>query len=542
MTPLVAGIALTGKAPMYENVYMSGLKQKAAGEAAAAKQRAKAEEDIEKSINIDYSKYHYSMQKLVKEKAAKAVSEMRNAIAEDNVRGINRANDIKRELLIDLAGIANTSNQLFEREKPTYTSTYIRPEVTFRELNSKDIRDVVKDPAVQQELEDYGMQINVDSEGRVSINFSDIKSFDVRKDYNTFQADIIDQFAPQLAESFRAGSTTRQELSQVITKQRSDDYLDAISSNPIGGRSAIFNWKKKYDIDITTPEGKQKVYEMFVAPERTGVTDRPRPVINVGTGTKTETSPVVSETSLTANTSFNWSPSSRPEGHYVLQFTEGFGDKNLVAGDGKGNPLKFKTSKEAEDYLANNSKFDYKAIKTLNLGAPKSIGITIPAGEKSFTIGEEGSNTGYGERVESNTFNMKVNRLETAEVYTGNDVLTVGLFRMEKGDIIPKEVSKYVSDDKREKRVFVVGEVETSYKTNVGPRDKGGTVYVPATKQNISSIISTYSPKDPTRRMLEEINIGKQKLGDGKIIGAATKGAETQPQSGFSLLQFDTFA
>ena len=545
MTPLVAGIALTGKAPMYENVYMSGLKQKAAGEAAAAKQRAKAEEDIEKSINIDYSKYHYSMQKLVKEKAAKAVSEMRNAIAEDNVRGINRANDIKRELLIDLAGIANTSNQLFEREKPTYASTYIRPEVTFRELNSKDIRDVVKDPAVQQELEDYGMQINVDSEGRVSINFSDIKSFDVRKDYNTFQADIIDQFAPTLAESFRAGSTTRQELSQVITKQRSDDYLDAISSNPIGGRSAIFNWKKKYDIDITTPQGKQKVYEMFVAPERTGITDKPRPVINVGLGSKTETSPVVSETSLSADTGFNWSASPRGEGsdaHYVLQFVDKIDNKNLVYGDGKGNAIKFKTRKEAEDFLENNSRFEYQAIQTLNLDVP-TVGITIPSGQKSFTIGEEGSATGYGETVKSNTFNMKVNRLETAETYTGDNVLTIGLFRMEKGDIIPTKLLEKVPADKREKKVFVVGEVESSYKTNVATRDKGGTVYVPATKQNISAIISRLpSTERETRKMLEDINTGKQKLGEGKIIGAATKGAETQPKSGFSLLQFDTFA
>jgi hypothetical protein len=138
---------------------------------------------------------------------------------------------------------------------------------------------------------------------------------------------------------------------------------------------------------------------------------------------------------------------------------------------------------------------------------------------------------------------MKVNRLETVETYTGDKILTVGLFRMEKGDIIPKEVSKYVPSDKTEKRVFVVGEVETSYKTNVGARDKGGTVYVPATKQNISAIISKLpSTEKETRRMLEEIKTGKRRLGDGKILGAATKGAERQPKSGFSLLEFDNIA
>ena len=256
---------------MYENVYMSGLKQKAAGEAAKAKEKAKAAEDIEKSINVDPSKYHYSMQPLVKEKSAEAVTKMRDAIAEDNVRGINKANDIKRDLLIDLAGMANASNQLFEREKPAYTSTYIRPEVTFSKLNSMDIREAAKDPEVAKELADYGWQINVDDKGRVSINFSDIKNFDVRKEYNTFQGDIINQFAPELAQKFRSGGTTRQELSQVITKERSDAYLDLISSD----KSAIFNWKDKYDIDITTSEGKQKVYDAFVAPERSALTSRP---------------------------------------------------------------------------------------------------------------------------------------------------------------------------------------------------------------------------------------------------------------------------
>lgn len=256
---------------MYENVYMSGLKQKAAGEAAKAKEKAKVAEDIEKSINVDPSKYHYSMQNLVKEKSAEAVTKMRDAIAEDNVRGINKANDIKRDLLIDLAGMANASSQLFEREKPTYTSTYIRPEVTFSKLNSMDIREAAKDPEVAKELADYGWQINVDDKGRVSINFSDIKNFDVRKEYNTFQGNIIDQFAPELAQKFRSGGTTRQELSQVITKERSDAYLDLISSD----KSAIFNWKDKYDIDITTPEGKQKVYDTFVAPERSALTSRP---------------------------------------------------------------------------------------------------------------------------------------------------------------------------------------------------------------------------------------------------------------------------
>lgn len=530
---------------MYENVYMSGLKQKAAGEAAKAKEKAKIAEDIEKSINVDPSKYHYSMQNLVKEKSAEAVTKMRDAIAEDNVRGINKVNDIKRDFLIDLAGMANASSQLFEREKPTYTSTYIRPEVTFSKLNSMDIREAAKDPEVVKELADYGWQINVDDKGRVSINFSDIKNFDVRKEYNTFQGDIIDQFAPELAEKFKAGSTTRQELSQVITKERSNAYLDLISSD----KSAIFNWKDKYDIDITTPEGKQKVYDTFVAPERSGFTSRPGTSINIGGGGQVATSPVVSGAELDADTGFNWSPSARTDqsgDYYVLQYYEKLDGKNLIFADEKGNPIKFETKGKAEEYLANNGKFRYEAIQTLNLDVP-SVGITIPANQKSFTIGEEGSNTGYGERVQSNTFSMKVNRLESVETYTGDKTLTFGLFRLENGDIIPETLLSKVPADKREKKVFVVGEVESSYRTNASEaRDRGGTVYVPATKQNISAIISKLPDAEKaTRKMLEDINSGRQKLGEGKIMGAATKPAEKQtgaeaPQSTFNLLDIPT--
>lgn len=516
MTPLVAGIALTGKAPVYENVYMSGLKQKAAGEAAAAKQRAKAEEDIEKSINIDYSKYHYSMQKLVKEKAAKAVSEMRNAIAEDNVRGINRANDIKRELLIDLAGIANTSNQLFEREKPTYTSTYIRPEVTFRELNSKDIRDVVKEPAVQQELEDYGMQINVDSEGRVSINFSDIKSFDVRKDYNTFQADIIDQFAPQLAESFRAGSTTRQELSQVITKQRSDDYLDAISSNPIGGRSAIFNWKKKYDIDITTPQGKQKVYEMFVAPERTGISSTA--ATGRGRGGIQETFEVL-DGANSPKIDVNFGGTKTMSSEKAIPFPQVNVSVNYRGAFKIGEQLNY--SKLSGDIRRETDNFQVKDIRSVKSWTGKKI--EIPKGDY------DGIN-----------FNTDV-------------VLEQG---MPLPDDVRNVLPKYIDRLKDDALQTIFGSTDrAALKAKIVNRDwivgsglnqegkaKSETIFVPATKENLlqlekSSSLSSnkyYKIRQHLKKAVEDPTI----LYKLNILGAATKGAETQPKSGFNLFNF----
>ena len=535
MTPLVAGIALTGKAPVYENVYMSGLKQKAAGEAAKAKEKAKVAEDIEKSINVDPSKYHYSMQSLVKEKSAEAVTKMRDAIAEDNVRGINKANDIKRELLIDLAGIANASNQLFEREKPTYTSTYIRPEATFSKLNSMDIREAVKDPEVVKELADYGWQINVDDKGRVSINFSDIKSFDVRKDYNTFQGDIINQFAPQLAEKFRAGRTTRQELSQVITKERSDDYLDMISSDPIGGRSAVFNWKKKYDVDITTPEGKRKVYETFVAPERSGFTSGPGLSINLGGGTISG-DPTVSAIESNADASFGWDVESKKDkdGNTVPGRFKLVKDGRF-AKDEKGDDKEFASIEDAERWKLENAT---KKVSGEALQVGYEASSLTPVG--AFYVGERTSRTRFGAKVEGNTINAKVNRLETIPIYTGDSPMQFGMFVLTKGLPIPSDILEANPNIKNEKRLFIVAEGGRI----VGSRGKetttGATMYVPANKANLGAVLKGIPAGDRgLRAKIEALIKGSQKLGGAGPIGAAEKQTES-PQSTFNLLDIPT--
>ena len=538
MTPLVAGIALTGKAPVYENVYMSGLKQKAAGEAAKAKEKAKVAEDIEKSINVDPSKYHYSMQNLVKEKSAEAVTKMRDAIAEDNVRGINKANDIKRDLLIDLAGMANASSQLFEREKPTYTSTYIRPEVTFSKLNSMDIREAAKDPEVAQELADYGWQINVDDKGRVSINFSDIKSFDVRKDYNTFQGDIIDQFAPELAEKFKAGSTTRQELSQVITKDRSDAYLDLISSDPIGGRSAVFNWKKKYNIDITTPEGKQKVYDTFVAPERSGFTSRPPTSINLGGGGTIAGDPTVSPIESNADASFGWSVEPKRDaagnaipGRFKLS------KDGMFATDEKGQPKEFASVTDAENWKKENAT---KTISGEALQVGYEASALTPVG--AFYVGERTSRTKFGAKVEGNTINAKVNRLETVPVYTGDAPMQFGMFVLKKGVAIPSDILAANPNIQNEKRLFIVAEGGRVVGSDGKETTTGATIYVPANKANLGAVLKGIPPGDKgLRAKIEALIKGTQKLGGAGPIGAAEKqtGAKA-PQSTFNLLDIPT--
>jgi len=516
MTPLVAGIALTGKAPVYENVYMSGLKQKAAGEAAAAKQRAKAAEDIEKSINVDPSKYHFSMQNLVKEKASEAVTKMREAMAKDPVRGINAANDIKRDLLIDLAGMSNASNQLFEREKPTYTSTYIRPDATFRALNSKDIREAIKDPAVQQELEDYGWQINVDPNGRVSINFSDIKSFDVRKAYNTFQGDVIEQVAPELVEKFKVGRTTRQERSQAITKEMSDDYLTSISADP----SAVFNWKKQYGVDIRTDDGKQKVYDLFLSPERAGISSTA--ATGRGRGGIQETFEVLDKVN-SPKIDVNFGGTKTMSSEKAIPFPQVNVSVNYRGAFKIGEQLNY--SKLSGDISRETDNFQVKDIRSV----------------KSWT----------GKRIE-------IPKGDYDEISFNTDVV------LEQGMPLPDDVRnvlpKYIDRLKEDALQTIFGSTDrAALKAKIVNRDwivgsglnqegkaKSETIFVPATKENLlqlekSSSLSSnkyYKIRQHLKKAVEDPTI----LYKLNILGAATKGAETQPKSGFSLLEFDTFA
>lgn len=529
---------------MYENVYMSGLKQKAAGEAAKAKQLTEAEKEYQKAISVGSDKVIPSLRQRHEKKGLGFLASSAEILSKNPVNGMNEVNRLFFQTKEGLNNLIEQSEEVKKRTTPGYSDKFLVPTKLMAALNSnRDLEEAYNDPAtgLQEEEAIYNYKLDFNPEtGAVAISFNDIPKQDVVRDYFNWQKNTVYNSDPELGKLFAVGEAKRQEIERVVTPEASENLLTTLSGN----RVVAANWLS-LGYDIATKEGRDKVYQDYLAPNVDAFTAGRGFNISIGTGSQTATSPVVSQTSLTADTNYNWSPSTRGEGdntYYVLQFTEKLGGKNLVYGDGQGNPIEFKTRQEAEKFLENNSRFEYQAIQTLNLDVP-SVGITIPSGQKSFTIGEEGSATGYGETVKSNTFNMKVNRLETAETYTGDNVLTIGLFRMEKGDIIPTKLLEKVPADKREKKVFVVGEVESSYKTNVATRDKGGTVYVPATKQNISAIISRLpSTERETRKMLEDINTGKQKLGEGKIIGAATKGAETQPQSGFNLLQFDTFA
>jgi len=525
---------------VYENVYMSGLKQKAAGEAAKAKQLSDAEKEYQKTIAAGSDKVIPSLSQRHEKAGISFLANAAETLRNNPVNGMNEVNRNFFQTKEQLNNLIQQSDEVRRRLVPGYYDKFLPPTKLLAALQStRDIEEAYNDPnsGLQEEASKLGYELSFDPSGRVGIAFNDIPKQDVAKDYFNWQKNTVYNSDPTLGDKFTLGRANRQEIERAVTSDASERWLSSLSGN----RVFSANWAN-LGYDVTTPQGRTKIYQDFLAPKVDAFTSGGGSTFIFGGGGQVASSPVVSGAALTADTGFNWSPSARTDesgDYYVLQYYEKLNGKNLVFADENGVPIKFKSSSEADEYLTNNGKFKYEAIQTLNLDVP-SVGITIPANQKSFTVGEEGSATGYGEKVQSNTFNMKVNRLETVETYTGGKTLTFGLFRIEGGDIIPDELLDKVPADKKQKKVFVVGEVESGYKTNAGTRDKGGTVYVPATKQNISAIISKLpATEKETRKMLEDINSGKQKLGQGNIIGAATKGAET-PQSTFNLLDIPT--
>jgi hypothetical protein len=391
MTPLVAGIALTGKAPVYENVYMAGLKQKAAGEAAAAKEKNKQLEDIRAAITIPKGGVHNSLVNEVKDLAAETFLNATKAVESDPTRGINKAMEMILEFQSKLNVYQNTSKALEKIETPEYSKNYFSSPQFVQGIGTKNFKEVESDQAIVENARKAGINIQR-ANGLPVVSTIDYPRFDPAKPFIDWQKATVAKYEAEVGDPTKLGKSLRQEILKRVNEQEAMAYLEGSAADD----NEVAAWQNKHNIDITTSEGRKAAAQRFLYTQEKAQTSGPGFNINLGPGSQTTTSPVVSETSLTANTSFNWSPSSRSDNsgeYYVLQFAEGFGNKNLVAGDGRGNPLKFKSSKEAEEYLVNNSKFDYEAIKTLNLDVP-SVGITIPAGEKSFTIGEEGSNTG----------------------------------------------------------------------------------------------------------------------------------------------------
>jgi len=310
----------------------------------------------------------------------------------------------------------------------------------------------------------------------------------------------------------------------------SDDYLTSISADP----SAVFNWKKQYGVDIRTDAGKQKVYDLFLSPERTGVTDSGGLNISIGPGSLSSKEATISPLDSSADASYGWSVFSIPgkPGRFQVKTKEG-----LIAKREDGENMEFANTQDALNWIDKNSK---KTLSGEALQVGYEASSLVP--KDGFYIGEKTSRTKFGERVQGNTVNAKVTRIESIPIYTGTETKQYGLFVLKPGDPVLKEVLDIDPNIKNEKRLFVVAEGGKVVGSGGKETTIGATMYLPATKANLGAVLKGIPPSDRALRGQIEKIIKGEKFGGAGVIGAATKGAETKPNSGFSLLEFDTFA
>jgi hypothetical protein len=542
MTPLVAGIALTGKAPVYENVYMSGLKQKAAGEAAKAKQLTEAEKEYQKAISVGSDKVIPSLRQRHEKKGVGFLASSAEILSKNPVNGLNEVNRLFFSTKEGLNNLIEQSEEVKKRTTPGYSDKFLVPTKLMAALNSnRDLEEAYNDPAtgLQEEEAIYNYKLDFNPEtGAVAISFNDIPKQDVVRDYFNWQKNTVYNSDPELGKLFAVGEAKRREIERVVTPEASENLLTTLSGN----RVVAANWRN-LGYDITTKGGRDKVYQDYLAPRVDAFTAGGGFNINIGGGGSLATSAEVTTPEVTTSAEFSWKPVVRDDGKYEVEFIgEGKPTSTRIVALGSDNKTRyvFDTKAQAEEFIAKEGRKTFTGT-SLPITA-SSVTLAIPKDE-AFAVGEPGAKTTFGEKVTSSSIAVRPSRLESINIYKGDTPKTFGLFRIRKGDVIPDEyLNKFKPEDKME-RVYIVAESAPAVNFTGKESVTGATIYIPATKTNLNLIKEAIPNKDAQLiKRVEDIRDGKQKLGKGNVIGAATKGAERQPKSGFSLLEFDNLA
>jgi len=539
MTPLVAGIALTGKAPVYENVYMSGLKQKAAGEAAKAKQLTDAEKEYQKAISVGSDKVIPSLRQRHEKKGVGFLTSSADILSKNPVNGMNQVNRLFFETKESLNNLIEQSEEVRKRTVPGYSDKFLVPQKLMAALSSnRDIEEAYNDPTtgLQEESAIYGYKLDFNPEnGAVGIAFNDIPKQDVVKDYFNWQKNTIYNSDPTLGDKFTLGRARRQEIERVVTPEASERVLTNLSGNGI----AAANWLS-LGYDITTKDGRDRVYEDYLAPRVDAFsTGGGSTFIFGGGGGDLANAPEVTTPEITASAEFSWKPVVRDDGKYEVEFI-GEGKPStgriLAKSPDTNNRYIFDNKKDAEAFIEKEGRKTFTGT-TLPITAT-SLTLTIPKGE-AFAVGEPGSNTAFGEKITSSSISVKPSRLESINTYKGDTPKVFGLFRIRKGDVIPDEYLNRFKPEEKLERVYIVAESAPAVNFSGRENVTGATIYIPATKTNLNLVKDAIPTNDAKLiKRVEDIRDGKQKLGEGEIIGAATRGAEGQPQSGFNLFNF----
>lgn len=513
MTPLVAGIALTGKAPVYENVYMSGLKQKAAGEAAAAKERNKQLEDIRAAIKLPEGGVHNSLVGEVKDVAAETLFNVTKVIEADPVRGINKAWDMVLDFKSKMNVYSNTSKQLAKIETPEYNKNYFSSPQFIQGIGTKNLKDVESDPAIVENAKKAGVNIQRVN-GLPVVSTIDYPRFDPAKPFVDWQKATVAQYEAEVGDPTKLGKSLRQEILKRVNEQEAMAYLEGSAADD----NEVAAWQNKHNINITTPEGRKAAAQRFLyTQEKTQSYTRGT---GRGSGTAKEELQVLTKEAVDP-IKVRFGGNRSITGNKAVVLPKNTVQINLNGAYNIGEDIN--ATELGEQDLKAFSGFEVQSIR--NLPTWKGKTIKIPKGT-------------YGDV----TFDSEVTLQSGTPL--PNDVKD-GLFKFFEEKPPATLQAIFGSSDKNALKKMIV---EKDWILGAGVDEDGNlkkeTTVIPVTSERLSTIEKSYKGNAFTKVKQHLLKSAQdiKKLYDLQIISAATKGAETQPQSGFSLLQFDTFA
>ena len=505
MTPLVAGIALTGKAPVYENVYMSGLKQKAAGEAAKAKERSKQFDDIRAAIKIT-GPVHNSLVEEAKDLAAETFVRATEAAEKDPIRGINKAQEFLLEFQAKMNMYQNTSKTLAKLEEPQYGRTYFSSPLFVQGIGTKNFKDIESDQGIVQDAQNSGITIQRIN-GVPVVATQDFPRFDPSKSFVDWQKNTVSQYEAQLGDPTLLGASKRQEILKKVNEEEAISYLEG---RTLEDPSEVFAWRKMHGIDITTEDGRKEAAKRFLYTQEKAQTASP-------------------------------------------------------GGGGRGGFVQEMTVIE-EDVEPIRTRFGGNRVITANKAAILPLTTFMPNYNGAFITGEKAKFTKLSESQSKSYGSMQTQTIQNIPTWKGRDIElpagTYGDVKLEssvtimKGMPLPTDVKngilKYIDDDKLTPGALqtIFGETDKA-KIKAMIVDDDWIVGSGVDAQGNAKEETTFAPANPTNLKLLSAQMQgaqKQKIAK-KLIDAANnksilykstseaKGAE-KPQS-FDLLNFE---
>jgi hypothetical protein len=362
MTPLVAGIALTGKAPVYENVYMSGLKQKAAGEAARKKELSETEKQIRNSLKITGGTYHPTFHERVKDLTSTALAKSLEAMEKDPIRGINSALQIVNDATNVLGVYSENSKKLFEIEKPQYQKDFYAPSSFISAIGQKSFDEVMADRNLAKELEKYKIIV----ENRSGVPVLTVPAFARRnpaKELIDYQKSVVGQFPVEEGEITSLGGVRQQKLRQSMPDAQLEEMIIRMRKDD----TDVAAWFYNHDVDITTDEGVKKAVQIAKYVEDKGLTVRPS---GGGPGAPQETLEVLTD-DKSSKIDVNWGGKKTITSKKTLIMPKTTMNTNFRGAFVVGEDANWSELSESE--AKETGQFEVKDIRSMPTWAGKSI-------------------------------------------------------------------------------------------------------------------------------------------------------------------------